>query len=157
LDFVYSWPLCGTSVSVFLFIFYFSVRRTNIDFGVIWERCKSLVQSLVHFGSVAFEKPSAACRHQQTLTGKRERKSNRTSREKRVSRKDSTLIPVLEEIAYTILRMARRVQRFDSDAVAELPRLAVGRRLGDGLTVLATNDGQLAEGFELDMIVNTDS
>lgn len=48
--------------------------------------------------------------------------------------------------------MAWRVQCFDSDTVAELPRLAVGRRLSDGLAVLAANDGQLAQGFELDFV-----
>lgn len=85
-------------------------------------------------------------RHKKT---EEEEEEEQTPREERVTSKHSPLVPVLEEIAYTILRVARCVQRLDSNAVADLPRLAVGWRLGDGLAVLAANHAQWAQGFEL--------
>jgi hypothetical protein len=79
--------------------------------------------------------------HQRTIYKEAKKRERQTSGKKRIASKHSPLLPVLQEIAYTILRVARRVQRFDSNALTELPCFAVSGRLGNGLAVFAANDG----------------
>ena len=52
--------------------------------------------------------------------------------------------------------MAGRVQRLDGDALSDLEDFAVCRGLADRLAVLAANDGELAEGFQLFQLVSSD-
>jgi hypothetical protein len=54
-----------------------------------------------------------------------------TSSKQSITSKNSTLIPIFEEIAYTVLRMAWRMKRFHGDALANFPCFAVGRRFCD--------------------------
>jgi hypothetical protein len=54
-----------------------------------------------------------------------------TSSKQSIASENSTLIPIFQEIAYTVLRMARSMQGFHIDALANLPCFAVGRCFGD--------------------------
>lgn len=62
--------------------------------------------------------------------------------EQRVAREHDLVAAVLHEPADAVLRVARRVEALDGD-VADLEALAVARRLGHCLAVLAADDGEL--------------
>ena len=65
-----------------------------------------------------------------------------TTVEKRVPRENDPLVAVLREPADAVLRVAGRVEALHGD-VPELKALAIWRGLGDGLTVLAPDYGEL--------------
>lgn len=94
--------------------------------GVIGQRGERLIQRGVHLPRVALEELATA------------------GVEQRVAREDDLVRAVLHEPADAVLRMARRVQALDGDA-ADLEARAVGRRLRDGLGVLAGDDGQVGQ------------
>lgn len=70
-----------------------------------------------------------------------------TANEKGIARKNSLVIPVLHEVANTILRVARGVQGRHGDAVSDFEDLPVGWGSRNRLAILAANDGDF-EGLE---------
>ena len=63
-----------------------------------------------------------------------------TADEERVSREDSLVIAIFEQIADAVLGMARCVQCLDFDTLANSECLAMAGSLGHLVTVLAAND-----------------
>jgi hypothetical protein len=96
-----------------------NVSKTYENLGVVGQRGKRLVQSLMHLLRRSFEKSTAT--YDTWLAGRRResRPAKPTSNEERVSRKHSSIIAILEEITYTILRMTWRMQCFHLDAVSD--------------------------------------
>lgn len=75
--------------------------------------------------------------------------AQQTANKKRIPRKNNPLISILHEIANTILRMTRGMQRLDRDAFSDLERFPMLRRFGYRCAALSADDGELAELFEL--------
>ena len=63
-----------------------------------------------------------------------------TTDKKRITRKNSSLVPVLHKIANAILRMTWGMKRFHIDTLADLERFPIRGDLGDSLTALAAYD-----------------
>lgn len=72
-----------------------------------------------------------------------------TPNEQGVAGEDHPLVAILHEVADAILSVAGGVKGFDGDAFTDGERLPVRRSLSDRLAVCSTDDGELAEGFEL--------
>ena len=64
----------------------------------------------------------------------------RTPNEKRIACEDHFLIPIFHHPTNTILRMTRRMQRFDRYSLPDLERLLMLGRLCDGFAILAANN-----------------
>lgn len=65
-----------------------------------------------------------------------------TSNEQRIPREDRSLGTILDVVTDGILGMARRVKRLDGD-VAQLPGGVVGGSVGDLVTILTADDGDV--------------
>jgi hypothetical protein len=65
-----------------------------------------------------------------------------TANEQSVAGEDSTVVSIFEEEADAVLGMARRVQGFHLDVLADREGLAVSGSLVDLVAVLAANDGE---------------
>jgi hypothetical protein len=72
-----------------------------------------------------------------------------TSSEKSVACENGTLASILQKIAYAVLRMAWRMERFHSDTLADFPCLDMGRCLCDRLTIFAADYLQVRKVLEL--------
>jgi hypothetical protein len=101
------------------------VRCIYVDFCIIWQRSKRLVQRLVHLLWRPFKEPSAS------------------ANKKRITSKDGTLITILKEVADAVLSMTRCVQRLHLDAFTDAKRRTISRRLGDLVAVLAANNREI--------------
>jgi hypothetical protein len=64
-----------------------------------------------------------------------------TSNEQRIARKNSPLIPILEEVTNTILGVAWSVERFNRYSLTNLEDFTMCGRFGDQFTVLPSYDG----------------
>jgi hypothetical protein len=65
-----------------------------------------------------------------------------TANEQSVAGEDSTVVSIFEEEADAVLGMARRVQGFHLDVLADREGLAVSGSLVDLVAVLAADDGE---------------
>ena len=108
--------------------------------GVIRKSSKGPIQGLVHRLSVAFEETSAACRVSSASPQESAGSAQNTPNEQRVAREDGTVISVLEKVANAVLGVARCVQSFDLDALADCKGFLMCRSLGDLCAVSSTND-----------------
>lgn len=72
-----------------------------------------------------------------------------TSNKQRITSEHHPLLPILHEIANAILRMARGMQSFHGDALADLERFVVRGSLRDRLAAFSSDDGEFAEFVEL--------
>lgn len=103
------------------------------DFGVIRESSKGLVQCSIHLLRCAFEESST------------------TANEQSVAGEYGSVVAVFEQIADAVLCMTRSMQSLNCDALSYSEGLAMTRSLGDLITVLAADDGELV-GFQ-DLLV----
>jgi hypothetical protein len=79
--------------------------------------------------------------------------ANITTNEQSVAGEDSTVVSIFEEEADAVLGVARRVQGFHLDVLADREGLAVSGSLVDLVAVLAADDGERVA-FE-DLCVST--
>lgn len=80
-------------------------------------------------------------------------RSTRTCNKEGITRKDSPLVPILHEVADTILGVARGMECRHRDALSNLELFSMLRSLTDSLAVSASNDFKISEFIELDPMV----
>jgi hypothetical protein len=78
-----------------------------------------------------------------------EEKSKHTTNEQGIACEHNTLVSILHVVADTILRVTRSVQCLDGDAISDLELIAMSGGLGHRLAVLAANDLEPIELFQL--------
>ena len=119
---------------------------THIDRGVIRKGSQSLVQSLVHLGSRALEKPTTTWGAKLVSKNKPppEEPPKLTTVEQGVTSEDDLLVAILHVPADRVLGVARGVEALHLD-VAQLEAVAIGWRGCHTFTLLTAVYGQLAE------------
>jgi hypothetical protein len=92
---VYSWPGCGNHVSSCT-TRGFRYSSPYVDLGVIRQRSKSLVQSLVHLLGITFEETTTTYCYVSLLVPLQYDCSKLTTDEKGVSSEDDLFVAILE-------------------------------------------------------------